>query len=202
MAATFGNVQLAQAQSAEALALARRIDQPNAKILALYMVGYAYWRDQPQDALTALDEHVTLAYSTGQEPLIARTCALIAHIRANQGDLAGALDALRDAITSAHRNGDRPAMATAIARGAHVIHAAGDATTAAVFVASTTDGVLGGLNALPPQDLPDQQALVNRLEVELGADDYPAAQGQGQTISYEELIDHALRALSTLMPSA
>jgi hypothetical protein len=199
LAAVFGNVTLARREATVALEIGRRLGNPTVLGIALYAVALAWWQSDPTAARAALEENINIARASDYEPVTARVLALLAQLQArNDGDAPAALAALREAIGIAHMNDDRPAMATSLARGADVMAALGEYETAAVFVASVTNGVLARRTGVSPNEIPDHNQLVTSLQSELGDDRYAAATARGVAVTYEQISAFALAAVEDL----
>jgi hypothetical protein len=96
MAGLFGNLSLAGHEAALAIEHSRRIGNPTLMGLALYGFALASWQSDPIAAQTALEEQVQILRSVGGSVVLARALALLAHVRAGDGDPTGALTALRE----------------------------------------------------------------------------------------------------------
>jgi predicted ATPase len=192
MAAVVGNVELAQQEAAIVLDEARRIGNPSLLALGLYAFGLSSWQADRTTAQTALEEHVQIVRSTGQSQVLGRVLALLAQLRAGNGDRSGAQVALRQALESAHINDDYPAMGVCLARGAVVMEALGELEIAAVFVGAVQDGIFAHLTLLPANETPDHSEFIEILRWQVGEDGYTFAAGRGAAMTCQQITAFAL----------
>jgi tetratricopeptide (TPR) repeat protein len=193
MAVIFGNPTLARQEAALAVEFSRRIGNPSMLGIALYGSALASWQSDPTAAVTALEEHISIA--RGTDYMLARSFALLAQLQAGRGDLAAALEALREGLESARLNSDRPATAVCLARGAVIMAALGERETAAVFLGSLTSSVVARRGGVSPNEIPDYNEFVTALRSELGEDRYAAATARGAAMTYDQASAFALAAI-------
>jgi hypothetical protein len=209
MAAVFGNLTLAGQEAALAVEFSRRIGNPSVLGIALYGSALASWQSDPIAAVTALEEHISIAGGRSAAPgvglrtdyILARSLALLAQLRARRGDRAAALESLRKDLESARLNGDRPATAVCLARGAVIMPALGERETAAAFLGSLTSSVVARRGGVSPSEIPDYDEFVTTLRSKLGEDLYKAATARGAAMTYEQASAFALAAIEGLRPN-
>ena len=196
IAALVGNLALAQAEAAQALAICRQVGAPNNIATASYAYGLAWWQSKPDKALATLESLGTdeSLRTFSNETVACRVGALVAQLRALNGNIPGAAEALHKAMTLANTQGDRAASAVAVARGIRVLACAGADEEAAVFAGIITDGLLKGLRPLPPHELADHDLLLDSLRSGLGSDRYDAATERGSRMTYDEIVTFVLGA--------
>lgn len=129
------------------------------------------------------------------EPLSHRSLALLAQLRAQQGDRDAAVDAWITAVPRAHAEGDRQGLSTVLARGTFVLHAIGRDDAAAVLAGVVNGGLLAGLQAIPRQEEPGLEAVLAEVAGALGPDAYEASIKKGASLSYNEIVAFALDAV-------
>jgi hypothetical protein len=193
MAAFVGNVAFAHQEAATAVQISRRLGNPATLAIALYAFALASWQSDPTAAQAALAEQVQILQHGGY--VLYRGLALLAQLRALDGNLPAAVATLSESLEGVYINGDRPAMATCLARGAVVMAALGEPETAGVFLGAVTDGVFARMNALPPNEIPDHEELVATVRSQLGDDRYSAATSRGAAMTYEQITSFALAAV-------
>jgi hypothetical protein len=198
MAAIEGELQLAEAESAAALTIGRRLNSPAIVTTALYAHALACSQSQPATALTALEEYFEIVRSGVGTQVLARCHALAAQLRAATGDLTGALDDLRLAIGTAHGTGDRPAMAFALSRTVFVL-CSNDSTTAAVLSGAIDRGDLQRLFPVLQWERGWLQRVTDELRTELGDDRYQAAVDRGIALPYDDAVATAVDAIGALV---
>ena len=191
MAALRGHVELARADSEEALELGRRLRNTNQMVNASYAYALAWWPVRADESRAVLEEAAPLLPVAVNAPIHHRALALLAQLRAADGQVEAALEALGNAVTRAHANGDRQGMATVAAREVFVLHAAGRDEAAAVLAGVVTGGLLRGLRALPPQEEAGFEQLLDAVGASLDALDFEAAVKRGRTMSYNEVLAFA-----------
>jgi predicted ATPase len=193
MAAAFGNTAFAHQEAALAVEIGRRLGNPASLGVGLYAFALASWQSDPTAAQAALEEQVQITQQLGS--VLTRGLALLAQLRALNGNLPAAVASLSESLEGVYVNGDRPAVATCLARGAVVMAAVGAPETAGVFLGAVTDGVLSRLNALPPNEIPDHEEFVATVRSQLGDDAYTAATARGAAMTYEQITTFALAAV-------
>jgi predicted ATPase/class 3 adenylate cyclase len=206
MAALFGNMTLARTEAALAVESSRRIGNPSVLGIALYGFALASWQSDLKAAVSALEEHISIAGGRSAVPGVglrtdysrARSLALLAQLRARRGDGAAALEALRDGLESARLNSDRPATAVCLARGAVIMAALGEGETAGVFLGSLSNRVVARRGGVSPNEIPDYDEFVTSLRSQLGEDLYKAATARGAEMTYEQASAFALGAIEGL----
>jgi predicted ATPase/class 3 adenylate cyclase len=209
MAAVVGNIDLAKREAAITLEMCLRIGNPSLLALGQYAFGLSSWQSSPTAARTALEANVQIARSLGREYreyILARVLALLAQLRARDGEISAAVEALREGLENAHINGDRPAMGVCLARGTVVMAALAELYTAGAFWGAVAEGVFAHLTVLPPNEIPAHNEFLATVRSQLGDDGYAAAIARGAAMTDEQINAFALAAVrrfgSTVGPSS
>jgi predicted ATPase/DNA-binding SARP family transcriptional activator len=197
MAAVAGELELAEAEAASALAIGRRLRSPAIVTTALYAQALACCRSRPATALAALEEYFRLVQEGTGSQVSVRCHALAAQLRSAAGDLPRALDDLREAIDTAHSTGDRPAMAFALARSVLVLRQ-GDPTTAGVLAGVIGEGILARQFPILAWERERFQTVSDELRALLGDEQYHAASERGIALSYDDALAAASGAVERL----
>src|SRR6185436_3350131 len=104
-AASTGNYELALSEADRALVLARRLGQPTNIALALFGVGEAWGRDDPQASLAAFEEAIAIRRTGADRGQVRAGLTGITRARIAAGDIKGALAEARDGIAYFHHAG-------------------------------------------------------------------------------------------------
>ena len=91
-------------------------------------------------------------------------------------------------------------LALTLDRGIGALTALGEDEAAVVF-AGITLGALTGLAGLPAAEVPDRNAMLERLERDLGHARYAALSERGAAMTYEQVVEYAVAELDRLSSS-
>jgi hypothetical protein len=191
----------APADARAAVRLARAIGNPTALANSLHALGLTLAQSAPAEALPFLEESLAVA-PTWHSNLAGNAYALLAQLRARQGDRRGALDSLRSSIVHLDRIGDRPQLAGSIDWGISILGRFGEPEPAAVFVGIAVEGALASINNFPgaPERRDDEQ--LGSLVTQLGPERYGALVDRGASMSYEQAVEFAVAELDELLAAA
>jgi predicted ATPase/class 3 adenylate cyclase len=188
----------ARAEAIEAVHGARELANPSLLCSALFALGYATWRSEPNEALAALDEAIPLMRTCGQTSTLGHTLALAAVVRARRGDAIGALNALREAITESDDLGDRPQVFTALERAVPTLIAVGDPEPACTL-AGFTSGPHQALSIVPRSDRDDTQQALDQVRIELGSERFEELVALGTSMTYDQAVRYGVSELDQLL---
>ena len=177
---------------------ARRLGNPTAIANSLHSMGWALRREDPEAALANFEESVALL-RIGNDNLLDSALGMIAHLRARQGDLAGALSALREATEHSERTGDRPQMVATVGFGSLILARAGSLEPAAVLAGVVVDGPLAALNNFPGAPRSHADRALSGLGAALGEREYRAAAARGAAMSYQEVLQFMRAEIDRLL---
>ena len=126
-------------------------------------------------------------------------------LRAEAGDLDGARLDARDAVKHSHERGDRPMLTSALEAAVAVLQQRGHDEAAAVLAgalaAGVTTGVARSLNEGILGDLDVGDAL-DRVQAELGAQQYAAAASRGGELNLDDTVAYVLSVLDVVEAGA
>jgi predicted ATPase/class 3 adenylate cyclase len=193
-----GQASQARAEALEAVRDARELGNPSALSSALFALGFAGWRFEPAEALTALEEAITLMRTIGQTSTLGHSLALAALIRARRGDRVGALGALREAIERSYDIGDRPQVVTSLERAVPALIALAEPEPACILAGLTT-GPLAELGILPAPDRDDAQQALDNVRMEFGSERFEQLVARGRALTYDQAVADALNELGQLL---
>jgi tetratricopeptide (TPR) repeat protein len=194
-----GDRSRARAETDACLELARRIGNPSALSASLYLLGRAFWPDDPRAALDALEESVAISRSGVQRGTLSDALARIAELRAREHQTPEALGALRAALVYGHEFGQQAWLVTALDRGIQVLGHLGHWEPTAVLGGMVVDGPLGRLSILPVAEHQARSEALERARQELGDHRYRAAHTRGAAMTYEQIIEYTLAELDRLL---
>jgi predicted ATPase len=166
----------------------------NARLLAqaLYALGWALERSEPDTGLAALEESLELmGASDVRFALYGSVAAMTAHARARAGDPSGALEALGAAFRHYREMPDLPQLVASVDHALRIFARLGDFEAAPCLLGVTIDGPLARLNNFPGT-ITDASPLVERVRSEVGDDDYRAARARGAAMTHEQVVAYVL----------
>ena len=114
LSSVIGDMETARREIASLLPRARQLANPANLVIALYACAYAWWQDNPHEALSMLEEGFALTEQGASDVVLDSGHQLLAQIRHALGDSPGALAALLSAIEVADRVGNRQSVITAL----------------------------------------------------------------------------------------
>jgi tetratricopeptide (TPR) repeat protein len=194
-----GDVGSAQQEIGPLLSRARRLGNPTNLIIALYAFASAWWRENPADALVALEESLSLGGKGGSDVVLENSYLLLGQIRDALGDVSGALAAFRSAIEMADRFGNRPAVVGILRCAIEVLNTSRAHEVAALCIGLIVHGPLAA--AAAGLWLRDEGGTVahgrEEARVALGQHRFDELVGQGAAMTYEGGIAWARTARAT-----
>jgi len=122
-----GDYPAARRPAMEAVEVARRVRNPALSATAFYAAATAIWLDEPQAALTLIEDSLVLTRAGAFDSIIGFSLSLAGAIRARNGDLPGALAVLREATIQQHGDGNRLGLGMTLERAAAVLAQLGEA---------------------------------------------------------------------------
>ena len=186
-----GDYAAARRPAAEAVEVARRVQNPGLSAWAFCVAAAVTWPRDPSAALMLIEDSLTLTRAGANEPVLGIALEWAGVIRAQTGDLPGALAALQEAMTQHHANGNRLPLGGTLQLTAVVMARLGAAEPAAVLA--------GALSAHFPPDisvvhqderlgLGEARSLARRALDEAA---YSAALAQGAAMHDDEVVNYA-----------
>ena len=191
----YGRFDEAQAAAEEAHSLARQIRNPTGLGLALQALGWALRSSDPETALAAFEESLTLAESGAIQAGYDATLARVAPLRLQAGNPLGALDALLAAITHCREIGERFSVLTALDSLVIVLSELGETQAPVVATGVIQAEVFGPLGGLSGPELERHERYVAMARDALGNQAFEAALARGAAMNDDEALAYALREL-------
>ena len=193
--AMVGQLDAARADAESVLDVARRLQNPGLLTDALHAKAWAYQRDEPAVALAAAEQWMEL-YRTGlaKGGSAAGMFSLAGGLRFRTGDSDGALELLRAAVVLARDLGARPQLAAALDWSLSPLVKVGRPESAATLVGALTRGALADVGNFPLVAATRDRTL-ERVGAELGDDTTDRLVAEGAAMTYDEIINYALRHL-------
>jgi len=156
--------------------------------------------DDPDRALTALDESIALTRAGANDGAYGAALSQAAAIRARRGERLAAIEELHEAIAHSHEVGDRLNLTAALRRAGGIVGELGYAHLAAVFAGITAGENFGVLMMVP---LPGEEIAFNdsvdvRVREELGSPIYEAATARGAALTTSEIVSYTLDELDRI----
>ena len=182
---------------------ARALGNPTLLVTSLYGYGMAWFGGDAGKALDALEECIALTDAGASDVVYASALEAVARLRAAIGDRRGALEALIAAISFADETGNRTAAAYALWFGVAVIARFGAHEFAAVSA-----GIVDKSPHMPflvhPEStsnphVTDHARAVEAARAALGNAHYDDLEARGAAMTYEQMVDYALRELRALL---
>ena len=187
-----GDCATARQPAMEAVEIARQVRNPALSATAAYTAATAIWLDEPQTALTLIEDSLTLTRAGAMDSILGFSLSLAGAIRVRNGDLPGALTVLQEATVQLYGDGNRLGLGTTLQRAAAVLARLGEAKPAAVLAgADLAHSALSVVNIYRDERLEfdEAQAAARRA---LGEAAYSTALGQGAAMDDDEVADYAL----------
>jgi hypothetical protein len=188
----------AQANSRQALALARQGGNPSELAAALWAASLTAVHDAPSNALAFADESIDLSRSGASGAALGHVLAIRAQLEARAGHATSALADLEEAIGYSHDKGDQVMVMVALDRGVSILAFLQEFDAAAVFVGITTTGAAAILSITPRRERADRQDLIATIRSTLGAPAYDEATTRGARMSIDDAVAYALTTLGEI----
>ena len=196
-ASVVGDFDAGRKHADASLHSARGIGNPSAIVAALGQVGYAQWHDDPHRALEALLESIAVSRGGAMNVMLAPALSLAARLEARRGDADGAVQHLREAVMHSNEAGDDSTLFSSYDRAIRVFAELGRPEPAAVFTGVVTVGPYRHLTTIGTgPEAEDREAMLTRVQAELGKDAYEDAVARGARMSHEKIVDYALAELA------
>jgi predicted ATPase len=187
-----GDYAAARRPAMDAVEVARRVQNPALSATAFYAAATATWLDEPQAALTLIEDSLVLTRAGAFDSIIGFSLSLAGAIRARNDDLPGALAVLREATVQQHGDGNRLGLGMTLERAAAVLARLGQAETAAVLAGAVSAHFpLSVAATYQYERLEIDEALVPARRA-LGDAAYSRALGRGAAMGDHEVAEYAL----------
>jgi tetratricopeptide (TPR) repeat protein len=192
-----GDVERAKAEARTALELGRQLGNPSSLAGGLLTFGYAWWRDDPDAALAAIEEGAQLARDGAMDPNLAGALQAAALIHASRGHIRQAVVQLREAVRYEQNIGDRVTTASILFCVVNILGSTGHPAIAATCVGVLTTGPLAGLGFhVDPDGYERGRSDAERV---LGEQAFQAAIARAATMSYDDACVHVLGELDRIL---
>ncbi len=195
-----GDHDTARSEVLQGVAVARRVGMPSLLAAALSIHGQVLCDENPQDALSALDEAIRLFEAGAGNVMYPPTLMISAVLRAGAGNLTGAVRAVHTVVGQAVRNGRRPDLADGVAIAALVLAGNPDSYVAAATLGGARHGLslgqIGAIYSAIHQGRYDR--ALEQVATSLGHDAYTNARQHGAAMTYDEIIAYTLDQLARL----
>jgi tetratricopeptide (TPR) repeat protein len=191
-----GEFEQARADAARALEIARRTRNIAVICGALHATAWALQRDDPAEALAAVEEYLDLyrEYGVGIGTT-SSVLALAGGLRARLRNDAGALELLHEAVIVARDHGVRPQFASALDWSLSPLFRTGRPEVAATFLGALADGALADGGNFPLV-ASNRARSTERARSMLG-DQTNHHIARGAAMSYDELAEYAIQELES-----
>ena len=190
-----GELEQARADAESALEVAHRLENPRLLADALHAMTWAYQRDEPAVALAAAEECIALhRVGLAQGGATAGLLAMAGGLRLRAGDPNGALELLREAVLAARDLGARPQLSATLDWSLSPLVKVGRPESAATLVGALTRGALADVGNFPLVAATRARTL-ERVRTELGDAAADRLLAEGAALTYDEIIEYALRHL-------
>jgi len=200
LSSVIGDMLTAQHEIGALLPRARQLGNPTNLVIALYAYACAWWRDNPADALIALEESFSLSAQGASEVVLENGHMLLGQVRLAVGDVPGAFTAFRSAIEIADRVGNRTAVVGTLWFAVEVLSTCEAYDLAAIGIGLTEQNAIAAFAmvwAVPELDADPHAHAREATRAALGEPRYEQLVRQGAAMSYEDAIAWARTALAT-----
>ena len=192
-----GDYAAARQPAFEAVEIARSVRNPALSAMAFYAAAGAVWLEDPQTALTFIEDSLALTRAGAVDSILGYALSLAAAIRIRIGDLRGALAVLYEATVQQHGDGNRLGLGITLQRGATALAQLGEAEPAAILAGAVSANFAmtsGTANVWLGSD--EAQVLARRA---LGEAGYSTALRRGAAMDDDEVSDYALDEFRRLL---
>jgi predicted ATPase len=197
LSSLIGETKTAQDEMATLLPRARQLANPANLVIALYAYASSWWRENPRQALGALEEGFSLTEQGASDVVLDSSYMLLASIRHSLGDAPGAIEALLSSIELADRVGNRQSVVTALVGAIEPLSTNHAYDLVAVCIGAIGSSRLGAHVILTSG--PDADTRVRATEAAravLGESRYRELVEEGAAMSYEGVVAWARRELA------
>ncbi len=188
---TAGDRAAARRPAMEAVEVAQRVQNPRLSATAFYAAAAAIWPDDPQTALTLIEDSLALTRAGAFDPVRDSALIMAGIVRARTGDLPGALAALQEAMARQHADGYRLFLGMTLEVAAVVLARIGEAEPAAVLSGAFSAHFPPDISSVHKDErleIGEAQALARHA---LGEAAYSAAVRRGATMDDDEVVSYA-----------
>jgi predicted ATPase/class 3 adenylate cyclase len=190
-----GRFAEARANADRALEIARRIGSHYQIAFAHHATAWAYQHDDLDRALAAVEECVAFYRQSPWDRATPSVLALAGGLRARTGDDGGALALFGEAVRGGRDQGARPQLAAALDWSLSPLIRTGRPDIAATFLGALTAGPLANVGKYPGVEAERTRGHA-RIARDLGDDKTNQLTARGAAMTYDELVDFAIGALS------
>jgi tetratricopeptide (TPR) repeat protein len=193
-----GDVQDAALLADESLRMARSIGNPSAIAMATETLAWSLERSEPARALELHDEAIALIRSGASDVMLTNALMRSARLCASAGRRLEALRRLREAVLHSFDDADQPSTGGALDIGIVMLVSLGCDTTACTIAG----GVLGRPRPLlmtPADDAVERDSALEAVLSRLGNVSFEQAWSAGARMTYEDLVQYAVRELEQLI---
>jgi predicted ATPase len=191
-----GDVERATAEARTALEQGRQVGNPSSLAMGLLTFGYVCWRDDPQAALTAIEEGVQLVREGAVDNSFAGGLQAAALIYASRGQTRDAVVRLREALRYEQRIGDRVTTASVLFCIVNIL-GSGHPEIAATCVGIVTVGPLAGLGFHVDPD--GYERGCTAAEHTLGEQAFRALGAETVPMSFDDACVHVIGELDRIL---
>jgi predicted ATPase/class 3 adenylate cyclase len=196
-----GDVTTAREEAAEALRLAREVDNPSAVASALWASGRALVRADPPASLVAFEGYVAMARTGVKSANLGWSLGDVSWLKARAGDRPGALRAARDGLQHDLRSGNRTNLAGALNRIKLALVELGAAEPAAVLTGAELRGALvpWAWGDEVEVEAEDREHAIAALRSQLGAEEYERATRAGSAMTFDQVVECTLLEVERML---
>ena len=188
---------IARTEAERALHEAREIGNPSAVALALLAYGWALTDDDAVGAVAALDESIMLCRQGATPFTFGLALTLAAGARGETGDLRQAARDLREGIERCHQTGTRLTFFISVWFGIQILVGFERFDEGAIFDGIASTGLTAEWRAAPGHA--HRRAAIAQARAAYGPERYDAAVQTGAAMTYDQAVEHTLRALDDLI---
>ena len=194
-----GDRATARQPAMEAVEIARQVRNPALSATVSYAAARAIWLDEPQAALTLIEDSLALTRAGAVDSVHDYVLSLAAAIRTGNGDLPGALTVLYEATVWQYGDGNRLGLGITLQRATAVLARLGEPEPAAVLAGAVSAHFAHSLVGI----YRDERLAIDEAQVParraLGEAAYSTALGRGATMDDDEVTDYALGEFRRLL---
>ena len=194
-----GDRATARQPAMEAVEIARQVRNPALSATVSYAAARAIWLDEPQAALTLIEDSLALTRAGAVDSVHDYVLSLAAAIRTGNGDLPGALTVLYEATVWQYGDGNRLGLGITLQRATAVLARLGEPEPAAVLAGAVSAHFAHSLVGI----YRDERLAIDEAQVParraLGKAAYSTALGRGATMDDDEVTDYALGEFRRLL---
>jgi predicted ATPase/class 3 adenylate cyclase len=189
-ASIFVDPEAARRDAETALDLARRIENPSATGLALFVLGWTLQEDDPEGALAKFEESIALSHAGAIDGTLGGALAWSATLKVRTGNISAACASLREAVVFADAIGDRT-IGNTMLEVVDLLMRVGDQRLAARLAGAITEGPFQGSGVFTAR----MEEVIAEAGVGLDPTERDAEWSSGAVAGYSEMLATVLAAL-------